>query len=208
MKEKKLFIPTLYLLVLFSLTIAIYFSKKTYDNYNKGEKFDNITFVSNNILNRSIPIINETQIINTPYLQNDISIIRYFYNSNDDIERKENSIVFYGNTYMQNTGIDYIDENVFDIVSIYDGTVIDIVDDELLGKTIKIRHNGEIVSVYQGIENIEVVKGDIVLGGQKIATSGTSEINKEYSNSLHFEIYKNGKSIDPLLCFNKKIGDI
>ena len=35
---------------------------------------------------------------------------------------------------MQNTGIDYVMDDTFDVVSIYEGTVIDVMDDELLGK--------------------------------------------------------------------------
>ena len=109
---------------------------------------------------------------------------------------------------MPNTGVDYKDDKVFDVLSIYDGTVIDIDEDELLGKTIKIRHNNELISVYQGVDNIEVEKGTIVFTGQKIATSGKSKINKDLGESLHFEIYKSGIYINPDTVFNHKIGDI
>ena len=208
-KERKSYlIPTLYLLALFSITIGLYFTKKAYDSYNEQEDFDNITFVSNNILNRTVPIINTADIITKPYSSNEVKIYRFFYNAKDDDTKKEQSLIYYGDTYMPNTGIDYISDNVFDVSSIYDGTVIDVNNDELLGKTVKIRHNGEVISVYQGLSDVEVTKGDMVFQGQKIGNSGTNKINSNINSLLHFEIYKNGITIDPINCIGKKIGDI
>ena len=210
MKKDKmsLLIPTLYLLALFSITAGLYFTKKAYDSVKEENLFDNITFVSNNILERTIPIISETDIIDNPYLETDITIARYYYNSNDEDERKIKSIVYYNGTYMPNTGIDYVKNETFDVISIYDGTVIEVSDAELLGKTVKIRHNSELISVYQGLGEIDVAKGDVVFKGQKIGISGTSKINENLGNHLHFEIYKSGETVDPLLVIGKKIGDI
>ena len=210
MKRKRIsyLIPTLYLLSLFLLTASVYLVKKYYENYNTKENFNNITFVSNNIMNRSIPVITNDDILNNPYISDEVEIIRYCYNASDELTQKEKAIVFYGDTYMPNTGIDYASGNAFDVLTIYDGTVIDVLEDELLGKTVKIRHNGEIISVYQGIDNVEVKKGDVVFTGQKIATSGTNKINKGVSNLLHLEIIYHGEVIDPLKCLGKKLGDI
>ncbi len=208
-KEKKsLLIPTLYLITIFSITAGLYFTKKAFDSAKEENSFGNITYVSNNILSRTIPIISETDIITKPFSNNNVEIARYYYNATDDDDKKIKSIVYYNGTYMPNTGVDYINKEVFDVSSIYDGTVIDVIDTELLGKTVKIRHNGELISVYQGLDNISVNKGDILFQGQKIGTSGTSKINEDLGNHLHFEIYKNGETIDPVQCIGKKIGDI
>ena len=206
--KKSYFIPSLYLLALFMITIGVYLTKKQYDNYEEKIVDDNITYVSNSIFSRTVPIVNIPEIINAPYSDESVKIVRYFYNSSDDVTKKEKSVVYYEDTYMPNTGVDYISDNTFDILNIYDGTVVDVLDNELLGKTVQIRHNGELISVYQGLGEVEVKKGDIVFSGQKIGTSGTNKINKDLGNHLHFEIYKNGKTIDPLSCINKKIGDI
>lgn len=205
-KEFSLLIPTIFLLVLFVITTIVYFTSRV-DNYYKNIDLDNITYVSNGILNRSIPIINIADTIKMPVADN-IKIARYFYDSSSTQEEKEKAIIYYKNTYMPNTGIDYANDVTFDILAVYDGTVVDIEEDELLGKTVKIRHNNELISVYQGIDNIEVKKGDMVFTGSKIATSGKSKINNELGESLHFEIYKNGNYINPLTVINKKLGDI
>ena len=205
-KEKSLVIPTIYLLILFFITICVYFTSKAYHYDEIG--LDNITYVSSGMFSRSIPILNEADNIHEPVSESGIPIVRFYYSASSDLDRKEKSIVFYENTYMPNTGIDYQREEVFDIIAIYDGTVVDVGEDELLGKTVKIKHNGEVISVYQGIDNIEIKTGDVVFTGQKIATSGTSKINKDLGNHLHFEMYKDGVTINPENCFNQKIGDI
>lgn len=209
MKKEKHFlvVPTIYLLVLFLITTFVYFTKKTLTNYEEIG-LDNITYVSNSIFNRSIPIVNIPDTITSPVSASDVSIARYFYDANSDLSKKEKSIIFYEGTYMPNTGIDYVNSSAFDVLTVYDGTVVDIVDDELLGKTVKIRHNSELISVYQGVDNLEIKKGDVVFTGQKIATSGKNKINKDLGESLHFEIYKDGVTINPENCINKKIGDI
>ena len=206
-KEFSLFIPTIYLIILFIITTIIYFTKKYSDYYNEVN-LDNITYVSSGVFNRSIPIVSIPDEIKLPVPSEDIKIVRYFYDSNSDLDRKEKSIVFYENTYMPNTGVDYSNSEVFDVISVFDGTVIDVSEDELLGKTVKIRHNNELISVYQGIDNIEVSNGDTVFTGSKIGTSGNSKLNKDLGESLHFEIYKDGLCINPENVINRKIGDI
>lgn len=205
-KEFSLVVPTIYLLVLFLITLGVYFTSK-YESSSNEIGLDNITYVSNGVFNRSIPIINIPDTLSMPVGEN-IKISRYFYEKDSSLEKKEKSIVYYEGTYMPNTGIDYTNAEAFDVLAIFDGTVVDVVDDELLGKTVKIRHNSELISVYQGIDNIEVKTGDTVFTNQKIATSGNSKINKDLGESLHFEIYKNGITINPEKCLNQKIGDI
>ena len=205
-KEHSLVVPTVYILVLLVITSFVYYSNRSLSSYeNIG--LDNITYVSSSIFNRSIPIVSIPSTVTSP-VADEIEIGRYYYDKNSDITKKEKSIVFYEDTYMPNTGIDYVNKDVFDVLVVYDGTVVDVVEDELLGKTVKVRHNGELISVYQGLDNIEVKRGDVVFTGQKIATSGNSKINKDLGNHLHFEIYKNGVTINPESCINRKIGDI
>ncbi len=205
-KEFSLLIPTIYLLVLFVITAVLYFSKKE-DNRLEAIGLDNITYVSNGILNRSIPVVNIPDVLKSPVSES-IKIARYFYDSADDLSKKENAIIYFEGTYMPNTGIDYANKEIFDVLAMYDGTVIDVSTDDLLGKTVKIRHNNELISVYQGIENIEVKEGDIVFTGQKIASSGTNKINSDLGESFHFEVYKSGEYLNPEKIINKKIGDI
>ena len=57
MKKKLLFIPTIYLSMIFALCVSLYFAKEAYDNYSSSEN-EKITYVSSGIFNRSIPVVN------------------------------------------------------------------------------------------------------------------------------------------------------
>ena len=179
--------------MIFALTVSLYFAKEAYMDYNLSN--EKITYVSSGIFNRSIPVISIEENITAPYSNQEVKIARYFYNDDDSIEQQEKSLVFYEDVYMPNTGIDYNHNEVFDVLSIYSGTVIDVKDNEL-------------ISVYQGLDNVLVQSGDIIGFGDKIATSGTSVINKDLGQHVHLEIYKNGEAIDPIKCIGKKLGDI
>ena len=206
MKLKPFVFPVLYISLIFTLVVGLYFTSRAMQNVDK-EVLEDVNYVSNVVLGNSVPVINTNLIITNPYLGDDVKISRYFYSIEDDIDRQKESIVYYNNTYMPNTGIDYTSTNNFSIVSILDGTVIDIKEDEMLGKIVEIKHENELISSYAGLSEISVQKGEVVTLGQKIGMSGTSKINEPLGNHLHFEIYQNGLNINPLNVIGKKIGD-
>ena len=70
----------------------------------------------------------------------EVTINKTFYDYTKTPEEQENAIIFYENTYMQNSGVDYGMNEEFDVISILDGTVMEVIDDEIMGKTIKIKH--------------------------------------------------------------------
>ncbi|MGR8980794.1 MAG: peptidoglycan DD-metalloendopeptidase family protein [Gammaproteobacteria bacterium] len=63
------------------------------------------------------------------------------------------------------------------------------------GNTIVIKHNDTYLSAYANNSHLLVKEGDHVTKGQSIAKAGMSVTKKAM---LHFEIRKNGKSVDPL----------
>ena len=50
----------------------------------------------------------------------------------------------------------FFSKKVFDIVSIAEGKVISITQDDIVGTTIKIEHNNNLISVYQSVKDVEV----------------------------------------------------
>ena len=72
-----------------------------------------------------------------------------------------------------------------------------------MGTIVEIRHNNELISVYQSLSNVSVKVDDTIIQGQVIGQSGTSNINKDLGNHLHFEIYYQGKILNPENCYNK-----
>jgi len=63
------------------------------------------------------------------------------------------------------------------------------------GKTVLIRHDDGLVTVYAHADKLNVNRGDKVARGQVIANSGMSGIAK--TPRLHFEVRKNASPVDP-----------
>lgn len=204
LKLKPFVIPMIYVLFVIALLITIFTTEK---NYVKP-KNENLTYVSSTVIEEDKPVINLEVQIMRPYSNSNTSIGIDYYNQNDNEENKKKSIIYYADTYMPNSGIDYINNEKFDILSILDGEVIEIKEEELLGKTITIRHNNDLISVYQGLGEILVDKDEKIAIGQIIGKSGTNELNKNVGNHLHFELIYKGQTVDPEDYFDKKISEL
>ena len=173
---------------------------------NKHDKnLKNIDYVTNTILDNEIAVINNnsTKMIN-PYIDQNVTIGKYFYNYKDEANQQEKSIIYHNNTYLQNSGIDFVIQNIFDVVSVLNGTVANISENETLGKIVEISHDNGLITIYQSLSEVTVKKGDTVTQGQIIGKSGTNELDKEIGNHLHFELYNNGQIVDPNLYLNKE----
>lgn len=169
------------------------------------EKESPIEIVDEDIENHTIPVINPTTKIILPYTSTDVKVGKEYYDYKGEEKKQENAITQYENTYLQNTGIDYVSENKFDVISILEGTVIQVKEDDLLGKTIEIEHQDGYISIYQSLGEVTVKKGDIVNQGQIIGSSGTNELEKSLGNHLHFEMYDKGRMVDPNQYLNKEV---
>lgn len=143
------------------------------------------------------PVIRLDRLIVKPYLDTTVTIGRDYYDYQGEEEQQKNSITIQDNTYYQNTGIDFVSENTFDVVSISKGTVSNVREDQTFGKEIQIEHDNGLISIYQSLSEVLIKKGEIVEQGQVIGKSGQNEIDNELGNHLHFEIYRNGISVNP-----------
>lgn len=63
------------------------------------------------------------------------------------------------------------------------------------GDLVIIKHNDQFLSAYAHNDNILVREGEQVQRGQRIATLGSTGIDR---TMLHFEIRQNGNPVDPL----------
>lgn len=170
---------------------------------------DDYLYVSNEILTDNIvPVIKEdNKTIIRPYKEENVTIAKSYYDYQAESSIQENSIIYYENTYIQNTGVDYAKDTIFDVVAILSGKVISVTEDDIVGKTIKIKHENEIISVYQSLGEVNVSVDDVVNQGQMIGVSGTCAINSELGNHLHFELYYNNKLVNPEDYFDKTLGE-
>lgn len=209
-RTKSIMIPVIYGICIFAFVISMYFAGVIANKY-LFSKSNDIQYVDGEItegLDRDVPVVSTPSIIVRPYLNNDVKLAKSFYDYKADNESQENSIILFEDTYMQNSGVDYTNSEVFDVISVLDGSVISIKEDNILGTTIEIRHSNELISVYQSLSEVVVKEGDEIIQGQIIAKSGTSNINKELGNHLHFELYYNGAIVNPEEYYNKDINEL
>ena len=78
-----------------------------------------------------------------------------------------------------------------------DGTVAAITRDTDQVPILVLRHEGSLLTVYAGVDNITVEKGDRVVRGQKVA-----EVRDASPSFLHFEVREGFDSVDPLPYLN------
>ena len=182
------------------LSNNLLFKDKKNTNYVDGE------IVSE--YDKDIPVVSTSSKIVRPYLDSKVSIYKTFYDYQGEADNQEKSIILYEDTYMQNSGVDYTSDSSFDVISILDGTVINVYENKILGTSIEVRHSNELISVYQSLSEVTVKEGDNVIQGQILAKSGLSNINKELSNHLHFELYYKGSIVNPEEYYNKSVDEL
>ncbi|MEG1457251.1 MAG: M23 family metallopeptidase [Bacilli bacterium] len=204
-KPKKALIISVYGLGIFIMTGCILLIVGSVNKFMEN-RFD-YDYSLNNVFQSTYPVVKEKTSIVKPYLSADVKIGRYFYDFEGDTKEQEASLLYYENTYMQNSGVDYVSEKMFDIVSILSGTVVNVKKDELLGTIVQIKHDNDLISVYQGIENCTLKEGNTVNQNQVIGNSGLSKINPEYKSYIHFEIYHKGQLLDPENIYTLNIED-
>ena len=131
-----------------------------------------------------------------------------YYNKDDDEETQKNSLILFENTYLPSTGISYQSDYDFDVVSILDGTVITVKEDQTLGKIVEIKHDNNIISSYQSLSEVLVKEGDTLTQGTIIGKSGTSNLEKDLGSHLHFELTIDSNTVDPENYYDKELGNI
>ena len=203
-RNLKLFVvPAIYVVAILVFGTSMYLIQRAV-NSTKFTTDEEMEYVDKEIVtdNEYIPVVNVTPTIMKPFLNEQVTINKYFYNPEDEKTNQEKAIILYENTYMQNSGVDYKFNESFDVVAVLDGTVIEVTDNAILGKTIKVRHGNDTVSTYQSLGEVSVKQDDSVLRGQVIGKSGTCSLYGSDYN-LHFELSHQGKNINPEESYNK-----
>lgn len=190
---KKFVLPTVYLLIIVTSFISITLINKYVNNVDSD--YD---FVKSIMKEESNPVLNEVNEskFNRPYVDESVLLYRNYYNKNDDNETQINSLLNYDSTYMPSTGCMYSSDSEFDVVTVFSGTVTKIKEDEVLGKMIEVTHNPNLISYYYSVDNIKIEENAALPAGTIIATSSKNKLS-EKNNNLYFEVYFQGKSVDP-----------
>lgn len=212
-KLKNLVVPGMYALSLIFFVASMYFVQKMLSGTllkDKNLLYEETNFVDDEIIenNNYMPVVGVSETIIKPFNDNNVKVSRGFYNYMGEEISQQNSIIYYENTYIQNSGVDYYSSDTFDVISILEGTVIDVKKDNVMGNIIEVRHTNELISVYQSLSEVNVSIDDKVVQGQIIGKSGKSNLNVESENNLHFELYYMGEIVNPEDYYDKTLTDL
>lgn len=103
--------------------------------------------------------------------------------------------------YQTHKAIDFKAPAGTNVYAVYDGTVEAVYDDTLEGTVIVIKHQDNVKTVYKSLDSsVSVRVGDTVRTNDvigKVSDSMTYEVAE--GPHLHFEVWKDGKIIDPYI---------
>ena len=186
-------LPTLYVIVLIVIFGAVSLvSSLMQVNPNYLYSVDVIKDVTESVVET---VEEPTQIIK-PYISEAVSIKTGFYDVDAPSEEQEQSLIYFEDTYMKNTGVLYQAPEAFDCVAVLNGTVLNIREDEILGNVVEIEHNSNLRTIYYSLGEVNVKVGEVMNQGDIIGTSGENNI-MDGSNYLLFEVYYNGTLLNP-----------
>lgn len=206
MKKRRLkaFVVPVFSAILFSglLITLLTLSSEPTSNEQEQEKF---TYVNESIIHDAIPVLSEDSVIIKPFDSNKVNVFKKFY---DDEQKGDDSIIYYNDTYMQNSGILYSSDSEFNVIAVLDGDVTEVKKDNILGYVVEIKHDNNLISTYEGLKSVNVKKGEKITQGTVIGKSGEITLDVSLKNSLLFELIKDGKYINPEKYYNRKIKEI
>lgn len=204
LKLKSYVIPCLYLVLFSSIMVGAMVVGKNMKNNTESDTNNN-DYVSEVITNEDVPVINETLKMIKPYTNEKVTVGKTFYDYKAESKQQEGSITYYDGSYIQNSGVDYVLDEVFDVVAVLDGVVTNVKVDDILGNIVEIKHDNNYITTYQSLSEVSVKKDDNITQGQVIGKSGTNKLDKDMGNHLHFELYVSGQVVDPSLYIDKEI---
>ena len=174
---------------------------------NKSYK-DDYNYIDKSILNDLKPVIKDTKTITRPFLDENVKIKVNYYDYRSTEDEQKSALIYFENTYLQNSGVVYGMDNDFDVVSILDGVVTEVKEDKTLNTIVTIKHENNVISVYQGLKDVTVKKDEEISAGTVIGKSSESNMLKNYKSTILFELIVNGTNVNPENYYNKTIDEL
>lgn len=207
MKKRKLksfVLPSLYVSLLGMLFISIAYLGATLQ-----EVPTNGSLAVSAIKDVTVPVVStNVATIVKPYVNESVIVSKSFYDKNDEETKQQQSLVYYENTYLQNSGVLYSNDEEFEIFAVTDGTVTKVSTDDILGNVVEITHNNNLKTVYYSLGEVYVKENDAVSTSTVIGKSGDNKLENEKENCLLFEVYYSGTAIDPEDFYNMNLNDL
>ena len=209
--RKRWFFPSLYLAIAALLLAGVIWYQNSdsevtdvADENTENEVSENYEPTPND--EDAEPVVEQQELTQMPVTdQENTEIVTKFYDYDASTEDQEAALVFHNNRYYQSTGIDIAskDEETFDVVASLSGVVNEVKEDPLLGNVVVLTHENEVMTYYASLGEVSVTAGDEVKQGETLGTAGKNIFGKDNGNHVHFEIRKDGQSVNPESFFNQ-----
>lgn len=204
---KKSVIPIFYGVAIMLTVFSIYMIERATNQAYKEPENNDPTYVNKTVFENTKPVVNTSVTMIQPFTDKEVKVVKNFYDYKGEAEKQQDSLLYHDGTYLQSSGVSFGGKENFDVVSVLDGTVITVKEDQLLGNVVEIQHENGMISSYQSLSTVKVKKDDAVKQGQIIGKSGLSNISKELGSHLHFELMKQGELVNPLDYFDKQVSE-
>ena len=205
LRLKRWVVTSMYIFAISLATLSLMYVSKNLNN----QEGDTLSYVFKGFINDEVPVVGLTnETIIKPFDSETVTINKNFYDRSSDNETQENSLIYYQNTYMPNTGILYSNTEEFDIKAVLDGNVTDVHEDEILGTMIEITHSNSLITKYYSVKDVNVIIGSSVKQGDIIAKSSKNNFTTDSENMLLFEVENNGVNINPENFYQMTLEDL
>ena len=126
----------------------------------------------------------------------------------DGSESEVDSFSQFEGVYRMNQGIDYAYQNeAFDVLAIFSGSVEEVKEDAMFGHTVKVKSD-DLTITYQSLSAPTLQEGDAIKQGDVIAQAGVNIYGKDLGNHVHIVVSKGDRLIDPESIYGLAVKDI
>lgn len=175
-------------------------------------KGDETTAVNKTTDAKTVALLQET--IKYPLEAEDITVAKSYYNQEVDTKEQMNSLFSYtvGETkYTQESkgvSLKDSDNKEVNVLAALSGKVLTVKDEVLKGTVVTIEHENGVKTVYTGVYDVAVKAGDELEQGDVIGKTGSSQLEPDSGNVVHFEIVKDDTKLNPSDIIDTKLGDL
>ena len=115
--------PTLFMISVSIITISLMILAKDVKTSNGVDN----TYVMNALIDTVTPVVNTNEEKSIkPYTSDKVSLNKSYYEKDATPEEQQNALIYYEDTYLQNSGIIYSSSEEFDVGSVLDLSLIHI----------------------------------------------------------------------------------
>ena len=165
------------------------------------------------------PVVEPTKDIDNPVsviqkfslpVSGEYEMVRIFFDNSLTDEELASAIIDNGSTLETSSGISYAkkDNSTFSVLSIYDGEVVEVTEDEVLGCSVTIKHSNNVVSIYSSLQDLTVEKGTKVKQGDILGSASTSSNDISACVHVYLQTIVGNDYVNPTSLMGKTLEEI